>query len=142
MPSKWAKYAILSVSADPFGPNAVFDLFEDGIFVCQFSRRTFREDLEKIDLSSKWIGSILRIFSKQFPTRFIHPSQDRSLCDRIGADKLVEHYRSRGFRVTEKLKVSDEEAISYLESKGYELEGLLNDCLYNSPFLKSAVEVS
>jgi len=53
-------YDIKQVSED------YFDLYEDGAFLCRFSRDTFRESVTALGRSSNWIGSILRIFKKGF----------------------------------------------------------------------------
>ena len=120
----------VSISSEPSSPDAVFELYEDGVLVCKFSRRTFRESLEKVCRSSNWIGSILRIFVKKFPLS-LYPSKV-SIFDRIGEERLVEYLRLKGFRVVKKLPISDNDIISALELKGYNVEGFLNDSYYSS----------
>jgi hypothetical protein len=41
--------------------------------------------------------------------------------------------RSKGLRVVKPLWVSDREIISYLESNGYVIEGLLDGAYYSTP---------
>ena len=130
------RYFFLPLSSDSSSPDAKFELYEDGNLLLAFNRKTFREDLRSLERGENWIGAILRLLSKKFPRRYSPPtSQQLSLFDRLGEDRLVEHLRSKGFRVVKNLKVPDKEIIDYLESKGYSIEGLLNDNLYRSSYL-------
>lgn len=132
MPS--AKYAFLPLSEDPSSSDAVFELYEDGNFLVKFSRRSFRQSLERLGRSSQWIGSILRLLDKYYPRKYSCPSQNRSLLDRMGEERLVDYLRSKGFRVFKNFEVSDKDIVRHLEQKGYFVEGLLDDCYHSTPF--------
>jgi len=125
-----AKYSFIQ------GSEGVFTLYEDGLLLARFTRGTFREVLTtQLGRSSNWVGSILRLFLRKYPsplTLCIRSHIERAV-DRFGEDGLAEYLRSKGFRVAKTIKdVSDEEIVSYLESKGYIIEGLLSGCYYNS----------
>jgi len=118
-----------------------FELYEDGVFLLRFTRFSFRSDFETFTVnsleplySSNWIGSILRLFLKKFPSPF--PVSKRNDSDRLivryGEFAMVEYLRSKGFHVVKEIVVSVKELIEALESRGYIIEGLINDCYYNS----------
>jgi hypothetical protein len=132
--SSSAKYFFLPLSEDPSSPDAVFELYEDGNHLVTFSFKTFREDLRTVGRGENWIGSILRLFLKKYPRKYSCPSQNRSLLDRIGEERLVQYLRFKGFRVSKNLEVSDKDIVRYLETKGYSIEGLLDDSYYSTPF--------
>ena len=125
-----ANYRIVPLSDD------VFELYEFDKLLTKFTRSTFRKDLESIGRGNNWIGSILRLFLKKYPSNHVCPIQQRSECDRIGADRLLAYLRSKGFRVFKNLQVSDKQIIEHLELKGFLIEGLLNDNFYRSPLLQ------
>lgn len=52
------RYDIKQVAPDRF------DLYEDGVFLCSWSRSTFRGSISVVAYSSNWVGSILRLFNK------------------------------------------------------------------------------
>ncbi len=128
------RYAFLPLSEDPFSSDAVFELYEDGKHLVTFCFKTIREDLRVLGCSENWIGSILRLLDKYYPRRYSYPvSQQRSVLDRFGEDKLVDYLQAKGFRVVKCLDISDKEIVMYLETKGYSVEGLLDDCYYSTP---------
>jgi len=121
-------YDIKQVSED------CFDLYEDGAFLCMFSRDTFRESLTGLGRSSNWVGSILRLFNKKYPLPFTACSMskfERALAIR-GESGFAEYLRFKGFKVVKPLDVTDREIIDFLESKGYIVEGLLTDVYYET----------
>jgi hypothetical protein len=63
-----ARYLFENLGSD------VYELYEDGVFLFKFSRDSFRSDCEsfavKENRSSKWVGSILRLFQKRFRAPF------------------------------------------------------------------------
>ncbi|GER94657.1 hypothetical protein A45J_2421 [hot springs metagenome] len=128
------KYFFLPLSEDPFSPDAVFELYEDGNHLVTFCFKTIREDLGAVGRGENWIGSILRLLDKYYPRKYSCPIQERSSLDRIGEERLVEYLRSKGFRVFKHFDISDKEIVRYLESKGYFVEGLLDGCYYSTPF--------
>jgi hypothetical protein len=121
--------------------NGSFLLYYGSHLLTTFTRQNFREKLEVCasnwGLSSDWIGSILRLLNEKFPVPYPKESDRRSdlqrLIDRIGIEGLASHYRSKGLRVTKKLKISDREAVRALEKEGYQISGLINDVYYESP---------
>lgn len=132
MPS--ARYFFLPLTDDSSDPDAVFELYDNGNLLTKFSRKTFREDLRFVGRGENWIGSILHLFSKKYPRKYSCPTQNRSLLDRIGEERLVEYLRSKGFRVFKNLEVSDRDIIRCLETMGYSIEGILDDSYYSTPF--------
>jgi hypothetical protein len=76
---------------------------------------------------------MLRLFLKKFPPAYI-PYDRNKISDitYLGESRLVEYLRSKGFRVSKRLNVTDQEVIEFLEGRGYEVEGLVNDCFYSS----------
>ena len=111
-----------------------FDLYEEGSFLCSFTRSTFRESLEHVGRGSNWIGSILRLFNKKFPL----PYQVRSsnslerAVEVYGEAGFVDYLRGKGLRVVKPLGISDHMIIDFLESKGYLISGLLDDIYYET----------
>jgi hypothetical protein len=114
--------------------NDIYELYEDGEFLIRFTRETCRQDLCKLHRSSHWVGCILRLFRREYPLP--PPADTRSdlerLIDRFREEGLADYLRSKGFKVVRSLKVSDREIITFLESQGYEIEGLLNDSYYST----------
>jgi hypothetical protein len=121
-------YDIKQVSED------YFDLYEDGAFLCKFSRDTFRVSVTALGRSSNWIGSILRIFQKRFPSPY--RARSRNSLERAvevyGESGFLDYLRGKGFRVVKPLGISDRMIIDFLESKGYFVSGLLGDVYYES----------
>ena len=111
-----------------------FELYEDGLYLCQFSRFTLRECLVSVGRSSNWVGSILRIFLKKFPAPY--PINSCTPLERVisifGEFGLADYLRAKGYRVVKPIDVSDNLIIDYLESKGYVVSGLLNDAYYET----------
>lgn len=112
--------------------NDSFVLFQDGCYLCVFTRQSFRKDLELYaganGLSSQWVGAILRMFLKQYPSP-IH-FQSRPIIERFELDVLAEHLRSKGYAVTKELhtKIDDLMVINRLETNGFRVNG----CGYES----------
>ena len=115
--------------------EGLFELYEDGKFLVKFTRDTFRSELEKLNRSSNWIGSILRLFHNKYPLPSpsnVSRSDLERLVDRLKEEGLADYLRSKGFRVIKPLWVSDREVISFLESKGYAIDGLLDGAYYST----------
>jgi hypothetical protein len=112
-----------------------FSLYERSEFLITFTRDSFRPTLESLCRSSNWVGSILRLFLKKYPPLRVEPVRthfDRVL-NKHHESGLAEYLRSKGFRVTERIdNVSDAEIITFLESKGYIVQGLLEGSYYDS----------
>jgi hypothetical protein len=121
-------YDIKPVSGD------CFDLYEDGAFLCRFSRDTFRESVTALGRSPTWIGSILRIFQKKFPRPYSVRSKNslEGAIEVYGESGFVDYLRGKGFRVVKPVGISDKKVIDFLESKGYIVAGLLGDVYYES----------
>jgi hypothetical protein len=115
-------------------PNDCFDLYEDGAFLCRFSRDTFRESMESLGRSSNWIGSILRLFQKKFPRPYSVRSSNslERAIEVYGESGFVDYLRGKGFRVVKPVGISDREVIDFLEAKGYVISGLIGDIYYES----------
>jgi hypothetical protein len=115
-----------------------YEFYDAGVFQLRFQRGSFRPVFEvyasENNFSSNWIGSILRLFCHKYPMP--SPVAKRNDAERFltrhGAEAAAEFLRCRGFKVEVKLDVSVKELIQGLESRGYVIEGLLNDCYYNS----------
>lgn len=107
--------------------NDSFVLFRDNKVLCVFSRQSFRKDLELYaganGLSSQWVGAILRMFLKQYPSP-VH-FQSRPIVERFELDILVEHLRSKGYVVSRELHTAldDLTIIKHLEKNGFVIEG-------------------
>lgn len=104
-----------------------FVLFRDNKVLCVFSRQSFRKDLETYadsnGLSSQWVGAILRMFLKRYPSPV--KFQSRPIIERFELDILVEHLRSKGYVVSRELHTTldDLTVIKHLEKNGYIVEG-------------------
>jgi len=126
--------------------NDVFELYESGVFLFKFTRSSFRSVCESFalekNLSSKWVGSILRLFLKDFPSPLPVSKRNDSerLIVRYGESAMVEYLRSKGFHVSRVIDVSLRDLVGALESRGYVIEGLLNDCYYNSDLKNDRVK--
>jgi len=112
-----------------------FTLLEDGEPIAFFKRENLRYSLEELGRGSNWVGSMLRIFLKSFPPpspKYVRTNLDRMVS--AGGEKGVADYlRSKGLRVVKDLKgISDMELISFLEGKGYSVEGMLGDVYYKT----------
>jgi hypothetical protein len=132
-------YQFRHISGDPASFSAVFDLYENDVFLIRIRRNNLREDLRNAGRGENWIGSILRILDKQFPLS-VKPSapsvpSDKDIFRRRGNDGLAEYLRSKGFRVFKRLSVPDRQIIEHLENEGYCIEGLVDDVYYRSPAL-------
>jgi hypothetical protein len=133
-------YSFKHISGDPATYDADFNLYEDGVLLCKFSRKSIREDLERLGRGSKWIGSVLRLLDRSYPviTPFNFSLPDLSvegLVRRYGSDHLLNYLRSKGFRCFKRLSVSDKEIIEFFENQGYCFEGILDGNYYRSPAL-------
>ena len=115
-----------------------FELYQGEQLLLRFNRSNFRQKFEdlasSLGRSSNWIGSMLRLFLKNFPPPFPEPS--RTGVDRYSHFTLAEYLKSKGFRVFRPLDLSDAEIVSHLEAKGYYVEGMLNDSYYSTSFSK------
>lgn len=106
-----------------------------------FSDSTFRSTFEAYALdsgfSSNWVGSMLRLFRKNFslPSPVVERTSLDRLVYKIGVLGIVEHLKSRGYRVSRSLDVSDSDLIRYLEKEGFEVEGVSGDVSFSSDFV-------
>jgi hypothetical protein len=109
-----------------------FDLYEDGTFLCSFSRETFRESLGHISSSNNWIGSILRLFHEKFPLPLTFTPQtpfERMVANN-GVYGIATYLRSKGYRVVKPSEVPDKDLIAFVESHGYVVEGICDNVYY------------
>jgi len=116
-------------------PPEKFTLLEDGNPIAFFTRENFRTSLENLDRGSNWVASMLRIFLKTYPPplpKYVRTNLDRMLAAG-GEEGIADYLRSKGLRVVKELKwISDLELISFLEKKGYSVEGILGDVYYRT----------
>jgi len=128
------KYDIVEVSAGEF------QLSHGDTLLCSFTRLNFREILENTaaewNLSSHWIGSILRIFHQKYPLNY--DGVKRSNFDRVvfalGHEGVANYLREKGLKVVKRLPdgVTDLELVSWIESEGYEVFGMVGGNLFKS----------
>lgn len=111
------KYAFRLISED------LFDLHEDGHFLLRFRRSAFREDLERFaerySRSSNWIGAVLRLFHRAYPDTRPHPERLHRLTDLEKESLFADCFRSRGFSVFKPLPFTDDDMVSFLNSRGF-----------------------
>ena len=123
-------------------PEGTFKLYQGSTYLVTFTRLNLRESFELVadthQLSSHWIGSILRLFHKQFPSPIHH--SDRSDAQRLlvkyGEEGLTDILRERGFRISRIFDVPEEQIIRILEERGFHVEGLIGDVYYQTDFLR------
>jgi hypothetical protein len=119
-------------------------LYEDSDILIRFKRSEFREALSSLGRGNNWVGSMLKLFLKKYPPPFLVPirSDFERAVDKYGAEGFADYLRSKGFRVTKRLHINDIEIIGYLESKGYDVEGLLEGEFYstNDKKVKNSIE--
>ena len=114
--------------------NDRFELYEDGAYLCSFTRSTFRDTLTALNRSSHWIGSILKLLNKKFPvtvTTTCKTSLER-IVELLQEDGIADYLRSKGYRVVKLLDATDRDLITYLESFGYVVEGQLDGLPYST----------
>lgn len=103
-----------------------FILYHDEKVLCKFYRESFRDDLDLYaqtnHLSSQWVGCILRLFLKTFPSP---PPKPCPAVERFRNDELVEYLRCKGYSITTPLRsdLDDTIIISHLEKQGYVVQG-------------------
>ncbi|MGC2064015.1 MAG: hypothetical protein WA610_13645 [Thermodesulfovibrionales bacterium] len=110
-----------------------YQLFEAGTLLCIFSRENLRETLGALGRGENWIGSIVRLLNHKYP--FSMPSRTRDKTDHLramGLEGMLNHLKSKGFRIYRKQKVEDMDIIKHLEALGYCVEGLVGDSLYST----------
>jgi hypothetical protein len=118
--------------------NITFQLYENSNHLFDFTRKNMREAFEYYananDLSSKWIGAVMRIFWKKYPAPIVRKERTdlERLVDKIGIEGIADYLRSKGLRVVKKLNVRDDQLVELLESHGYLVEGLIEDVFYSS----------
>jgi len=120
---KQIRYTILHLTDD------LFWIFGDRNTLVKFKRSNFNPSLEVLNRSQNWIGSMLRLFLKKYPSPIIRPLRtdfDR-LYHKIGEKGLADYLRSKGLRVVKPLQFSDMDIIRFLEGRGYVIEGLTGD---------------
>ena len=123
-----AKYAFEELSPD------VFQIKEDGFFLLKFTRSKIRIELEEFaeryDRSSKWIGSIIRLFNERFPS----PHKQSFRIDPVNLLRKEERYtkalRDRGYNVYKPSATPEEEMITFLRSRGLVVDGALSASPY------------
>ena len=123
------------------GPD-LYELYEDNSLLCKFSRKNFRQNLTDLGRGSNWIGSILRILNKKypFPITFPYRTPLERAVDIYGEWGLAEYLRSKGLRVIKPLHVSDLKITKYLESKGYEIAGIIDEVYYETKINENRAE--
>lgn len=96
------------------------------------SYKSFRSVLENLNFSSQRIGYVVRLLNKKFPLEVNKFKQ--SFEDHFTDKKLIDFLSFHGFLIN---KVDDRLdifiAIKMLESRGYEVKGFFESCLYKSP---------
>ena len=123
-----ARYEFKEVKPD------CYDLYEEGSFLCSFTRSTFRESLGHLGRGENWIGSMLRLFHKKFPVPFKpHFQTPIARAESVyGEFVLADYLRSKGLRLVKPMPVSDADIVNILESKGYLISGMLGDQYYET----------
>lgn len=118
--------------------NGYFNLSYNSSHLVSFKRENFRESLDlyakENDLSSHWVGSIQKLLNSKYPlySQSVKRNEFERIVFKLGEFGLVDYLRQKGFRVIQKINVSDEEIIKYLEGRGYEVQGLIEDSYYSS----------
>lgn len=103
-----------------------FILYRDKQVLCKFFRESFRNDLDLYaqtnNLSSQWVGCILRLFLKTFPPP---PPARVPAVERFRNDELIEYLKCKGYKITTPLRsdLDDTVIISHLEKQGYVVQG-------------------
>ena len=103
-----------------------FILYHNDRVLCKFFRDSFRNDLELYaqtnNLSSQWIGCILRLFLQKFPPS---PPPRVSAVERFRNDELIDYLKCRGYKITTPLRsdLDDQSIIIHLEKQGYVIQG-------------------
>lgn len=116
----------------------VYEFYDSGVFQLRFQDSSFRSAFEvyasENHFSSNWIGSMLRIFRKKYPLP--SPVSQRNNAERFllryGDEAGVKILRSNGFKIDLKTDFSMKALVQAMESRGYVVVGLLNDCYYDS----------
>lgn len=123
-----AKYNIQAVGSE------TFNLFEDGNFLCSFTRLTFRDTLDNLCRGSNWVGSILRLLNKKFPLPHRSDIPFHTLAKSPFAleSEYIENLKARGFRIFKPSASSDNEMIDFLEKRGFIVEGLKSNNSFHS----------
>ncbi len=127
------QFKIESVSDDNFS------FYENDEFKFNFKHDTFRKMFEDYaegsGRGSKWVGAILRLYLKKFPLS-VCPQKADSVVDNLfllySEEFLVSYLRSKNFSVVKQLPIDDERVVMFLESRGYLVEGILNELPYES----------
>lgn len=126
-----AVYRIEHVETKDSVPH--YALYEHNLLIARFTRLNFQEKLHFLGRGSGFVGSILRLLNSKFPYSLPAASRSRSeAIKEMGVDSMLNHLKSKGFRVYKKQKVSDMDMIKHLESLGYCVEGLVSDCFYST----------
>ena len=112
----------------------VFQVKEDGFFLLKFTRSKLRVELEQFadryGRSSKWIGSIVRLFNEKFPVQH-NPSGRVDPVDQLHKEnRYLAALRDRGLTVYKPLGVSELEMIEFMRSRGFVIEGNLQASPY------------
>ncbi|MBI5204812.1 MAG: hypothetical protein HZA11_07845 [Nitrospirae bacterium] len=103
-----------------------FILYQNEQVLLKFFRESFRDDLELYaqtnNLSSQWVGCILRLFLKKFPSS---PPRPCPAVERFRNDELIEYLKCKGYKITTPLRsgLDDTVIISHLEKQGYVVQG-------------------
>lgn len=122
------RYDIQKVGQD------LYELYEDNSLLCKFSRENFQQNLNDLGRGSNWTGSVLRLLNKKYPFQRTFPPRtpfERDV-DAYGESGFADYLRSKGMRVVKPISTPDSKIIDFLESKGYEISGLLDDVLYET----------
>ena len=126
-----AKYSFEELSPD------VFQIKEDGFFLLKFTRSKIRTELEEFaeryDRSSKWIGSIIRLFNERFPSPHRQSFRSDPLDLLHKEDRYTKALRERGYNVYKPSATPEDEMISFLRSRGLVVDGALSASPYMMP---------
>ena len=123
-----ARYSFDQVS------EGVFEIKEDGFFLLKFTRNKIRFELEqyalRYDRSSKWVGSMVRLFTEKYGIPDTHHSKNTLYDDLRTEEKYVALLRERGLRVFRPSPVPEKEMIVFLRGRGFTIEGSLEATQY------------
>jgi hypothetical protein len=83
-----------------------------------FTRDSFREVLEGLEFSPQRIGHVVKLINKVDPLP-VRPKTTPSDLAHYSETFLIDYMRKQGFNVFEKIPISNEDIIFWLNSKGH-----------------------